>query len=227
MSGAKNQVHNGTLLQSQLQTMNEAGHESIGKGADTLASLWQPYQCPVPFLPWLAWSQGVNQWDEAWPEQVKRDVIAQSFEQHKHLGTRYAIINSVKPFGYKTELKEWFEMQPPAQAGTFSVDVGVTNKGIDFDVIEQIYTAISNSKRKSVQFDLSVSLLSESELQLAAATTTGVTTTVYPYFASEITSQSSLNIAIANQSINQIKIYPRSSYVTATILDHADPSGAR
>ncbi|NOU49510.1 phage tail protein I [Pseudoalteromonas sp. JBTF-M23] len=218
------QLHNGTQLQSELQVAAQHLLQPIFDGTDFIATLWDAQSCPTSLLPWLAWSQGVTQWDESWSDTTKRLVISQSYEQHKHLGTRFAIINGLTPFGYKTDLKEWFEKTPQGEAGTFSVDVSVTDKGIDQEVIEQIYDTITNTKRESVQFDLSVSLLSESELTIASAATSGITATVYPYYASEITSESSLCIALVNQSFNQIKVYPRSSYVSASILDHADPS---
>ncbi|OHU87818.1 MULTISPECIES: phage tail protein I [Pseudoalteromonas] len=218
------ELHNGSALQSDIQSVSNALFAPVNTGADVVATLWSPETCPEPLLPWLAWSQGVEQWDEQWSDNTKRQVISQSYEQHKYLGTRFAITKGLQPFGFQTKIYEWFEKQPQAEPGTFSIDVSVTDKGIDNKVIEQIYTTIVQTKRKSVQFDLSVSLLGETELGFASAATSGITATVYPYYASEITSESSLCVALANQSFYQIKVYPRSSYVSASILDHADPS---
>ncbi|WP_440055482.1 phage tail protein I [Pseudoalteromonas sp. T1lg65] len=217
-------LHQGSTLQTQLQQAISEQLLPVAQGADVIGTLWQPDTCPAGLLPWLAWSQGVEHWDENWNEATKRKIIAQSYEQHKFLGTRFAVINGLAPFGYRTNIKEWFEKHPQGEPGTFSVDVSVTDKGINSELIEQIHASVTQTKRKSVQFDLSVSLLSESKIQLAAASCSSLSATVYPYFASEITSQTTLNVVTANQSINQIKVYPWSTYVDATILDHADAS---
>jgi phage tail-like protein len=49
--------------------------------------VWSAERCPAPLLPWMAWGFSVDVWDEAWPEQKKRAIIAQSFELHRRKGT--------------------------------------------------------------------------------------------------------------------------------------------
>lgn len=65
-----------------------------------LASLWDPQTCPVALLPWLAWALSVDEWDPAWSEQVKRDVLAASIELHQLKGTVYAVRRAITSQGY-------------------------------------------------------------------------------------------------------------------------------
>jgi hypothetical protein len=52
-----------------------------------IRDLWNPEKCPEEFLPYLAWSFSVDIWNEAWPTEKKRDVIANSVSDHKIKGT--------------------------------------------------------------------------------------------------------------------------------------------
>jgi phage tail P2-like protein len=56
-----------------------------------LDQLYRWDTCPTAFLPWLAWANSVDIWDEAWPEETKRNLIRESFELHRRKGSIYAI----------------------------------------------------------------------------------------------------------------------------------------
>jgi phage tail P2-like protein len=43
--------------------------------------------CPAALLPFLAWEMSVDEWDANWGEDVKRRVIAESVNVHRHKGT--------------------------------------------------------------------------------------------------------------------------------------------
>lgn len=58
-----------------------------------------PWRCPVALLPWLAWSLSVDQWDPAWPEEVKRETIAASIEVHRRKGTVWAMRRALAAAG--------------------------------------------------------------------------------------------------------------------------------
>lgn len=53
--------------------------------------LRDPWRCPAPFLPWLAWSLSVDEWDPNWSEDAKRSTIAASIEVHRRKGTVWAM----------------------------------------------------------------------------------------------------------------------------------------
>ncbi|WP_232695865.1 phage tail protein I [Yersinia kristensenii] len=60
-----------------------------------LRTLWDPWQCPVTLLPYLAWALSVDRWDFNWSEATKRHVIASSFFIHQHKGTISALRRAV------------------------------------------------------------------------------------------------------------------------------------
>jgi len=62
--------------------------------------LWHAYRCPTDFLPWLAWAVGVEEWDSAWPESVKRDVISATPDIRRHRGTVWAVREALRAAGY-------------------------------------------------------------------------------------------------------------------------------
>ncbi len=62
--------------------------------------MWNPETCPTAFLPWLAWSLSVDEWDNAWPEGTKRAVIAASVWVHRHKGTVGAVKRALAKAGY-------------------------------------------------------------------------------------------------------------------------------
>ena len=55
------------------------------------ADVWDPYACPLELLPWLAWAWGVDNWDDNWSEQLKRNSVAEAGEVRAHEGTLWAI----------------------------------------------------------------------------------------------------------------------------------------
>lgn len=56
-----------------------------------IRSIWNPNTCPSDFLPWLAWSFGVDVWDSAWSDDEKRTTIRDAIMIHKRKGTPWAI----------------------------------------------------------------------------------------------------------------------------------------
>ncbi|BBN81948.1 hypothetical protein PA25_19330 [Pseudoalteromonas sp. A25] len=173
-------LHQGSPLQAQLQQQTAQLLAPINQGVDVLPILWEPSTCPEAFLPWLAWSQGVEEWDEQWPVELKRQVVANSLDQHRHLGTRYAITKALQPFNLGAEISEWFEHSPMRDAGTFHVDVYVSNQGIDLPLIQETRRRIDSVKRKSVDYTMQMHL--QGNLGVA---TTGVfcgssMTTIFP-----------------------------------------------
>lgn len=89
------------LRSEQLSMMPETlSPASLAMGAsssrfdemDTIVEkLWNPYECPSVWLPWLAETMSVDFWDEDWPERKKRNVIANQLNLEKKKGTVFAL----------------------------------------------------------------------------------------------------------------------------------------
>ncbi|ECJ8612189.1 phage tail protein I [Salmonella enterica] len=109
-----------------------------------LRTLWDPQQCPLPLLPYLAWTFSVDRWDDNWPEQVKRDVISASFSVHRIKGTRAAIRDAIEPLGYNTMITEWWENG--GEPGTFTLEVSVIDHGVTPEMQLEIERLVQDVK---------------------------------------------------------------------------------
>ena len=85
-------------------TTEEAAQEQtmarIGEVPVEIRPIWDPDTCPADLLPWLAWSLSVDEWDENWAEEQKRESIKSSFYVHSHKGTVSSIRRVLKSAGY-------------------------------------------------------------------------------------------------------------------------------
>lgn len=65
-----------------------------------IRDIWSPERCPAAFLPWLAWTFSVDQWDRDWPDTTKRAVIAESLSVHRSKGSRGSIERALAALGF-------------------------------------------------------------------------------------------------------------------------------
>jgi phage tail P2-like protein len=73
--------------------------------------LWDPWQCPESFLPWLAHGLSVDSWNNDWPEQVKRQVIADSVPMHRIKGTISSIKSAIEALNITAQVEEEWQTQ--------------------------------------------------------------------------------------------------------------------
>jgi phage tail P2-like protein len=118
-----------------------------------ISVLWDPWQCPLDVLPYLAWAVSVDMWRTDWSEQTKRRVVAGSLDLHRIKGTRPAVLKALESIGLNVELTEWFEASPKAQPGTFSLvawansNLSQGQAGVLNDVVyEQVFAVVNNAK---------------------------------------------------------------------------------
>ncbi len=170
------------------KTAIETSIEETGSHIDTLDvvidTLWDPDHCPEAFLPWLAWSFSVDTWDPAWPIDVKRKVISESFDVHRRKGTRGAIRRALEAMDLDLiKITEWFEENPQQDPFTFRVEVGTISRGLTDQERDQILETIMATKNvRSHLNDLRIYLQQMSTAPiLGAALVTGEHTTIYPY----------------------------------------------
>ncbi|AMR17284.1 phage tail protein I [Klebsiella quasipneumoniae] len=109
-----------------------------------LRDLWNPWKCPVSFLPYLAWAFSVDSWDEAWSEAEKRSVISESFWLHQRKGTVAAIRRVTEKMGYSMSLEEWWEIADPA--GTFRLEVDVNEAGLTSRMLDELDRLVNDAK---------------------------------------------------------------------------------
>ncbi|MBQ0714182.1 MAG: phage tail protein I [Paraperlucidibaca sp.] len=85
---------NSTALERAFESVT--GNEQI-PAADTL---WNAATCPPEFLPWLAWSIGVETWDTTWTVEQKRRALQTQMQISLHRGTVWSVREALRSIGY-------------------------------------------------------------------------------------------------------------------------------
>lgn len=125
------------------------------------AKLWDPQNCPLTHLPWLAWAYSVDAWDPAWSEEQKRATVAAAFAVHRLKGTPAGLRTALAPLSVDAEITEWFEEDPPAAPHTFRVDVFGDNvfaagREIDAAFLSSVTRIVNRVKPARTHFALRV-----------------------------------------------------------------------
>ncbi len=168
-----------TPTERKLATVNAKAYDLP---VDVLRTLWNPHTCPVWRLPSLAAERSVDRWDENWPEATKRQVIANAPFVHRHKGTVGAIRRAVEPLGYLIRVLHWYQETPNAEPGTFKLDVGVLDTGINAKMYAELERLIDDAKGLTRHMTgLAISLETRGKAYLGAACYLGEELTVYPY----------------------------------------------
>ncbi|PIE13830.1 MAG: phage tail protein I [Rhodobacterales bacterium] len=154
------------LLPNNATDLERAAAETIFKRLDELPllidALWTPAGCPVDLLPYLAWALSVDVWDDRWPEQVKRDVIAAAPQVHRKKGTLCAVETALMAIGVRSKVSEWWETVPADRRGTFEVTAYANHQILPGNVVLseevqlQILRVIQSAKPKSRAFTFQV-----------------------------------------------------------------------
>lgn len=78
------------LLPGNATPFERAGAGTVARLSDVptpIEQLWRPWDCREDLLPWLAWALSVDVWDDDWPEERKRSVVARAIALHRIKGT--------------------------------------------------------------------------------------------------------------------------------------------
>lgn len=130
----------------------EGSIERIGAAPVPNATLWNPATCPAALLPWLAWALSVDHWNPAWPESVKRQVIAASFDVHRVKGTIGALESALGALDLDgVDVTEWFDFA--GDPYTFRVDVELWTRGLTEDESGDIEAVIARAKNVRSHLD--------------------------------------------------------------------------
>ncbi|MEY1396740.1 phage tail protein I [Klebsiella aerogenes] len=144
-----------------------------------LRDLWNPWRCPVKFLPYLAWAFSVDRWEETWSEKEKRQAVSDAFWIHQRKGTVAAVRRVIETLGYSMTLQEWWEVADPA--GTFRLEIDLNDIGITESMIKELERIIGDAKPVSRHLaQLNLSTLTLGPFYTAVAISDGNIVTVYP-----------------------------------------------
>ncbi|MDE1465801.1 phage tail protein I [Spartinivicinus poritis] len=199
-----------SLLPSNASPLEQGLADSTGRISDIPAYpnyVWNPESCPANCLPWLAWALSVDEWDEAWEEQTKRNVIKASIEVHRHKGTLGAVKKALAATGVDITVTEWFEYN--GQPYTFKADVNLETRGLTEKEYDNINRLIKRTKNVRSHFDLTVYLTNKTKMPRVAVTCQqGQQTTVIPYLTKQMNSQLCTCLTSGYQSAVTHQIYP-------------------
>ncbi|MCW7553648.1 phage tail protein I [Endozoicomonas gorgoniicola] len=98
--------------------------------------LWNPDTCPLHLLPYLAFHYSVDQWNDNWPEHIKRQSLKDALYQHRIKGSLQAVENAIARFGTTANITEWWQQSPKGLPHTFSVDISAQDNERQLPVFE-------------------------------------------------------------------------------------------
>jgi phage tail P2-like protein len=129
-----------------------------GVSLTPIKQLWDPWTCPAELLPWLAWAEGVDEWNTAWSVAVQRAVIASQRAVRRKRGTKQSVVDAVQAFGGTTVIREWFEYATKGTPHTFDIIITGGAQYVDAGFQQSMARAISRNKPARAHFNLGIGL---------------------------------------------------------------------
>jgi phage tail P2-like protein len=152
-----------------------------------LRTLYNPDKCPLPLLPYLAWSFSVDRWDSQWPESAKRSAIRSAYYIHSRKGTLGSLRRVVEPLGFAIEIVEWWQTTPPGPRATFALNISVSGTGITEQMYQELTWLIDDAKPLTRHLTgLDIILETRVESYAAIATDDGDEIDIYPWINPDI-----------------------------------------
>ncbi|MEZ8121050.1 phage tail protein I [Vibrio splendidus] len=174
-----------------------------------ISTLWDPWNCPIELLPWLAWAVSVDSWRSDWPEDVRRRVVANSLDLHRIKGTRPAVELAIESLGLDYRLIEWFQESPKAEPGTFKLDIYINDDAYSVTNNSELEQVIDNAKNvRSHLRKINLNLSTEGTAYIGCKHLSGETSCIYPWQLDEIRSEASNYWGTVNQSSDVLALYP-------------------
>ena len=100
---------------------------------------------PENVLPFLAWSLSVDDWNDNWADDVKRNIIKTSVTLHRQKGTIGALKKALSAFNFADiKIEEWFEYS--GDPYHFRVCFDISYAGFDINILSEINKVIQNTK---------------------------------------------------------------------------------
>jgi len=100
---------------------------------------------PENILPWIAWGFSVDDWNDAWETDIKRNIIKSSVTLHRQKGTIGALKKALSAFNFiDIQIEEWFEYG--GDPYYFRVHFDIPYAGFDINILPEIAKVIQNTK---------------------------------------------------------------------------------
>lgn len=173
---------NNSLMATGSSVLEQRAAEACAVISDLsvpLRDLWNPWKCPVKFLPYLAWAFSVDRWEESWSEVEKRQEISDAFWIHQRKGTISAIRFVMEKMGYSISIDEWWQVADPA--GTFRLEVDINDIGLTPSMLSDLNRLIDETKpvsRHMAQMNIAAKV--RGDIHTGAALCCGEIISIYP-----------------------------------------------
>lgn len=173
---------NNSLMATGSSVLEQRAAEACAVISDLsvpLRDLWNPWKCPVKFLPYLAWAFSVDRWEESWSEVEKRQEISDAFWIHQRKGTISAIRFVIEKMGYSISIDEWWLVADPA--GTFRLEVDINDIGLTPSMLSDLNRLIDETKpvsRHMAQMNIAAKV--RGDIHTGAALCCGEIISIYP-----------------------------------------------
>jgi phage tail P2-like protein len=100
---------------------------------------------PENILPWVAWGFSVDDWNDAWEVDIKRNIIKTSLTLHRQKGTIGSLKKALSAFNFvDIKIEEWFEYG--GNPYFFRVYFDIPYAGFDINILPEIAKVIQNTK---------------------------------------------------------------------------------
>lgn len=152
-----------------------------------IRDIWNPDTCPAEILPWLAWAFSVEDWNESWTDQQKRETIRSAISVQQHKGTIGAVREALASLGIDLRIQEWFNQSPAGDPYTFRVWLESEQTPVTAGGIDQVLTIIERLKSLRSHLDrVLVRTTTRSRVRVATAANLGEQITVNQFDARPI-----------------------------------------
>ncbi|NBC35548.1 phage tail protein I [Novosphingobium sp. FSY-8] len=144
---------NATALEQALASATA----TIGEVPTPLPELWNPADCPLSVLPWLAWGLSVDRWRQDWTEAQKRAAVADAIPSARIKGARATVMAVVAEYDPRLTLTEWWQDGGSGTPHTFHVTAPMNDGGaatFTADFARDLHAAVSRVKPARAHFHL-------------------------------------------------------------------------
>lgn len=157
---------NATVLERAIEATAASALDLI---TTPLREIWDPTDCPLAILPYLASSLSIEGWNAAWSEELKRAKVAEALPFHRRKGTRGAVRSVLDTFDPSMTIDEWFGTggAPYTFAVTLPLTGNDVNSGSAF--VERVVPEIERAKPVRAHLTFRQTLPSEAGLGLTGA----------------------------------------------------------
>lgn len=138
-----------TLLPSNASALERAAALADARVSATpvpVRDVWNAQACPPTLLPWLAYAWRVEEWDDAWSIETKREVIAKTLPLKRIKATYGAVQGAVTAMGLPARVQEWFQQSPIGAPYTFRIRIEAEQIGFSASQLAQVRRVVHRYK---------------------------------------------------------------------------------